>query len=111
MNVPTLETALTGLTAEEVSARVQRGQTNASGERTSRSFAEILRANIFTRFNFILGVLLVAILAVAQLQDVPRPSDHRARPCPTVRRAFGHIRDPPNSRRNQSSSVLSRRQP
>ena len=27
-------------------------------ERTSRSVAEILRANIFTRFNLILGVLL-----------------------------------------------------
>lgn len=59
----------TGLTTEDVSDRVQRGQTNASGERTSRSFAEILRANIFTRFNFILGILLAAILAVGQLQD------------------------------------------
>jgi cation-transporting ATPase E len=48
---------------------VARGQTNASGERTSRSFAEILRANIFTRFNFILGTLLVAILVVGQVQD------------------------------------------
>lgn len=46
-----------------------RGQTNASGERTSRSLAEILRANIFTRFNFILGALLLAILAVGQLRD------------------------------------------
>ena len=65
----TVDTALTGLTAEEVSARVRGGQTNASGERTSRSFAEILRANIVTRFNFILGILLAAILAVGQLQD------------------------------------------
>ncbi|HEX3678816.1 MAG TPA: HAD-IC family P-type ATPase [Galbitalea sp.] len=69
MNAPTVATALTGLTADDVAARVARGQTNASGERTSRSFAEILRANIFTRFNFILGTLLVAILLVGQVQD------------------------------------------
>jgi len=63
------ETPLTGLTNGEVAARVARSQTNASGERSSRSFAEILRANIFTRFNFILGTLLIAILAFGQLQD------------------------------------------
>jgi cation-transporting ATPase E len=63
------ETPSTGLTADDVAARVARGQTNASGERTSRSVAEILRANIFTRFNFILGTLLVAILAVGQFRD------------------------------------------
>jgi cation-transporting ATPase E len=57
------------LTTDDVAARVASGQTNAGGERTSRSFAEILRANIFTRFNLILGTLLVAILAVGQLQD------------------------------------------
>ncbi len=65
----TIATPSTGLTADDVAARVARGQTNASGERTSRSLAEILRANIFTRFNFILGTLLVAILAVGQLRD------------------------------------------
>src|SRR2546422_10079543 len=69
MNAPTVAIPLKGLTAADVAARVQRGQTNASGERTSRSVAEILRANIFTRFNLILGTLLVAILAVGQLQD------------------------------------------
>ncbi|HEY4868877.1 MAG TPA: HAD-IC family P-type ATPase [Candidatus Dormibacteraeota bacterium] len=63
------ETPLHGLTAAEVATRVARGQTNASGERTSRSLGEILRANILTRFNFILGTLLVAILAVGQIQD------------------------------------------
>src|SRR5258708_7971779 len=69
MNPLPTETPDAGLTADDVAARVARGQTNASGERTSRSLAEILRANIFTRFNFILGTLLVAILAVGQLQD------------------------------------------
>jgi cation-transporting P-type ATPase E len=63
------ETPPAGLTAAEVRERVQRGETNASTERTSRTFAEILRANIFTRFNAILGVLLVVILAVGHPQD------------------------------------------
>ncbi len=58
-----------GLTAAEVRERIERGETNASTERTSRTFAEILRANIFTRFNAILGVLLVVILAVGHPQD------------------------------------------
>jgi cation-transporting ATPase E len=69
MNALTTETPVTGLTADEVAARVARGQTNASGEQTSRSLAEILRANIVTRFNVILGLLLAAILAVGQVQD------------------------------------------
>ena len=69
MNVPTVATRTTGLSDDDVAARVARGQTNASGERTSRSFAEIVRANVFTRFNFILGVLLAAILATGQLRD------------------------------------------
>ena len=63
------ETPSTGLTAAEVRERVERGETNASTERTSRTFGEILRANIFTRFNAILGVLLVVILAVGHPQD------------------------------------------
>jgi cation-transporting ATPase E len=58
-----------GLSDAEVAARVARGQTNETGERTSRTFGEIFRANVFTRFNAILGVLLVAILSVGQPQD------------------------------------------
>ena len=51
-----------GLSSAEVAERRSRGLGNGDGERTSRSVAEILRANIFTRFNFILGVLLGVIL-------------------------------------------------
>ena len=69
MDAPTTQTPPTGLTDADVSTRVARGQTNATGERTSRSFAEILRANVFTRFNLILGVLLAAIFVVGQLGD------------------------------------------
>ncbi len=58
-----------GLGPEEVRERVERGQTNGGAQPTSRSLAEILRANVLTRFNAILGALLVAILAVGHPQD------------------------------------------
>ena len=45
------------------------GWRTKAGERTSRSVAEILRANILTRFNFILGALLAVILVAGQPQD------------------------------------------
>jgi len=66
---PTQETPPVGLAEAEVRERVERGETNATAERTSRTFGEILRANIFTRFNAILGTLLVVILSVGELQD------------------------------------------
>src|SRR5712691_391457 len=63
------ETPPAGLTSAQVAERRSRGLTNAGGERTSRSVAEILRANILTRFNFILGALLAVILVAGQPQD------------------------------------------
>jgi len=66
---PIAETPLTGLTSAQVAERRPRGLMNAGGEPTSRSVAEILRANILTRFNFILGVLLAVILVAGQPQD------------------------------------------
>jgi cation-transporting ATPase E len=63
------ETPPRGLTDADVASRVEAGLTNSSGERTSRSVADILRANIVTRFNFILGALLVVILVVGAPQD------------------------------------------
>ena len=62
-------TAATGLTAAEVAERVARGATNDAGVRTSRTYIEIIRANVFTRFNAILGVMLAVILTVGQIQD------------------------------------------
>ena len=66
---PGFETPPDGLTAAEVTQRVSRGETNAAGERTSRTYGEIVRANVFTRFNAILGVLLVVILIFGDPQD------------------------------------------
>ncbi len=58
-----------GLTAAEVRARVERGQTNAVPQRTSRTVGDIVRANLLTRFNVILVILLAAILAVGDYRD------------------------------------------
>lgn len=66
---PTVVTPLTGLTPPEVAECVLLGKVNVSGERTSRTIGEILRANIVTRFNLLLGILLAAILVFGQLQD------------------------------------------
>ncbi|MFD8274105.1 HAD-IC family P-type ATPase [Streptomyces flaveolus] len=59
----------TGLTTEEVAERVARGQVNDVPVRSSRSLGEIVRANVFTRFNAIIGVLWVIMLIVAPIQD------------------------------------------
>ena len=66
---PVAETSPAGLSSAEVAERRSRGLANEGGERTSRSVGEILRANILTRFNFILGALLAVILAVGEPQD------------------------------------------
>jgi cation-transporting P-type ATPase E len=63
------ETPPSGLTAFEVAERVARGATNVADDRTSRTVGEIVRANVLTRFNAILGSLLVVILVVGPIQD------------------------------------------
>ncbi|GGP82319.1 HAD-IC family P-type ATPase [Streptomyces sindenensis] len=58
-----------GLSTAEVAERVARGQVNDVPVRSSRSVTEIVRANVFTRFNLIIGVLWVIMLFVAPIQD------------------------------------------
>ena len=62
-------TGRNGLSAEEVAERVSAGLTNAVDEHTSRTFTEIIRANVLTRFNAILTVLAVAVLATGRYGD------------------------------------------
>ncbi|MET9320291.1 cation-translocating P-type ATPase [Streptomyces sp. NPDC003038] len=58
-----------GLSTAEVAERVARGDVNDVPVRSSRSTTEIIRANVFTRFNAIIGVLWVIMLFVAPIQD------------------------------------------
>jgi cation-transporting P-type ATPase E len=62
-------TGATGLTAAEAAQRVRAGQVNAADERTSRTLTEILRANVMTRFNAIIGTMFVLILVFGEGQD------------------------------------------
>jgi cation-transporting P-type ATPase E len=56
-----------GLTDAEVAQRVAEGKSNAAPERTARSLADIVRANVFSRINAILGVLLMIVLATGSV--------------------------------------------
>jgi len=60
---------LMGLDAEQVRDRVATGRANIVSSRPSRSLSQILRANILTRFNAILGALLVVVAFVGPPQD------------------------------------------
>jgi cation-transporting ATPase E len=59
----------TGLTSGEVAERVARGEVNDVPVRSSRSAVDIVRANVLTRFNAIIGVLWVIMFFVAPIQD------------------------------------------
>ncbi len=61
--------SVTGLTAAQVAERQAKGQVNATAEQGSRSTAHILRANVLTRFNAIITVLLVIVLAAGDPAD------------------------------------------
>ena len=63
------ESPVNGLNAAQIAERVSAGRTNEYRERTSRSAAQILRANVFTIFNGILGVALVLVLALGHWAD------------------------------------------
>jgi cation-transporting P-type ATPase E len=58
-----------GLTQQEVRARQQRGETNAASFRSSRSYWDIIRANLFNFFNNILFAIGIALIALGQYND------------------------------------------
>jgi cation-transporting ATPase E len=57
------------LTEAEAQARVAAGRANTVTDQTSRPVSEIVRANVLTRFNALLGSLLIVILIVGPPQD------------------------------------------
>lgn len=60
-------TELTGLTSAEVEQRVSDGRVNVTGRGTGRSVLQIIRANVLTRVNAILGVLAVIVLSTGSV--------------------------------------------
>jgi cation-transporting ATPase E len=58
-----------GLDAQQVRQRVADGRTNRVTQPTSRSAWSIVRTNVITRFNALLGSLCVLMLVVGPVQD------------------------------------------
>src|SRR5271163_1887309 len=56
-----------GLTDADVAQRIAEGKSNAVPERAARSIADIVRANVFTRINAILGVLFLIVVATGSV--------------------------------------------
>jgi cation-transporting ATPase E len=61
--------ALTGLTRAQVREQVAAGHTNAAPRTGGRSVWDIIRSNVFTWFNLILGVLFVAVMVFGSWKD------------------------------------------
>jgi cation-transporting P-type ATPase E len=67
--VATETSAMRGLTSAEVAERVARGEVNDVPPAPTRTVAQIVRANVLTRFNALLGGMLAVILVVGPVQD------------------------------------------
>ncbi|WP_347278339.1 HAD-IC family P-type ATPase [Limnothrix sp. FACHB-1088] len=69
MNQPNLPPHLQGLTRSEVLERRAAGQGNDAPLKTSRSYAQILRENIFTFINFVFVAISVVFLFLGSFSD------------------------------------------
>jgi cation-transporting P-type ATPase E len=67
--MPVSQTAFRGLTEEEAQRRAASGLANTMPDANSRSVRDILKANLLTRFNALLGSLFVVMLVVGPIQD------------------------------------------
>ncbi len=66
-SVPVTTMTSAGLTDAEVAQRVAEGKTNDVPTRAARSVSDIVRANVFTRINAILGVLFLIVLSTGSV--------------------------------------------
>ncbi|HEY3503598.1 MAG TPA: HAD-IC family P-type ATPase [Actinocatenispora sp.] len=67
--VPATTDPAVGLTTAEVASRRARGEGNVRPDPTGRSVAQIVRTNVVTLFNVLLGSLCVLMLVVGPWQD------------------------------------------
>src|SRR3954470_4726419 len=58
-----------GLTAAEVDDRVRTDRVNRSPDAPSRTFSQILRANVFTRFNALMTTLAAVVVLAGSPKD------------------------------------------
>lgn len=66
---PPHPTSACGLTGAEVRDRVERGQRNVRPSGPARTLGQILRANLLTPFNVLLGTLAVAVVLTGSWRD------------------------------------------
>ncbi|MGK9270620.1 HAD-IC family P-type ATPase [Williamsia muralis] len=59
--------ATAGLTTAQVAERVAAGQVNVLPDRSGRSVLDIVRANVLTRINAILGVLFIIVMTTGSI--------------------------------------------
>ena len=69
MDVRPVHAAALGLTAAEAEARRRHGETNTGAGGGTRTYAGILRTNVFSFFNTILFVIGVALLVLGRYSD------------------------------------------
>ena len=69
MDVQAVQGAVTGLTGTEADVRLRRGEANTAISGTSRTYARILRTNVFSFYNTILFVIGAALLALGRYSD------------------------------------------
>ena len=67
--VDVAEVARTGLSDDAVHSRTAQGETNDVPAVPTRSVAQIVRANVLTRFNAILGAFLLVVLLFGDPRD------------------------------------------
>ncbi|MDO8392092.1 MAG: cation-translocating P-type ATPase [Actinomycetota bacterium] len=60
---------LTGLTSAEVADRVARGLTNAVPDAPTRTVGQIIRGNVLTPINFVVGTLAAMVIAAGSPKD------------------------------------------
>jgi cation-transporting P-type ATPase E len=58
-----------GLTSAEADLRRRRGEGNAAAKRASRTYAQILRTNVFSFYNSILFVIGIVLLSLGRYND------------------------------------------
>ncbi len=61
--------AAVGLGQAAVRTRMRAGQVNTAPSAPGRTVLQILRANVLTRFNAILGAMFVVVLITGPVQD------------------------------------------
>ena len=64
-----VDPATSGLSAADVAERVARGEINDVPSAPSRTVGQIVRANVFTRFNALMGALFAIVVACGAFRD------------------------------------------